>query len=83
MKTATKAIIEKDFAKWFYTNEQGLFILESDLKALTENVLHTYSNVYCLTGLKCGQPVFEIKSSRSHKSFLELPIASTKTDVFK
>lgn len=77
MKTATKILIEKDVKQYIHTDDDGVYILSSDIKGITERLLSSYSNVYCFSTMTgSGKALFSVRSTRSHKAFIEIHVKS-------
>ena len=75
MKTATKAMIQRELEPYIKNDGSTPFLNSEVIQEITVKVLGNYTNVYCSsTHDENGNQVFTVNSTSSHKKFIEIII---------
>lgn len=75
MKTATKAMIQRELEPYIQNDGLIPFLNSEVVQEITVKVLSNYTNVYCGSTIdENGNQVFTVNSTSSHKKFIEIII---------
>lgn len=75
MKTATKAMIQRELEPYIKNDGSTPFLNSEVIQEITVKVLGNYTNVYCSSSVgENGNQVFTVNSTSSHKKFIEIII---------
>lgn len=75
MKTATKAMIQRELEPYIQNNGPTSFLNSEIVQEITVKVLVNYNNVYCGSTIdENGNQFFTVNSTSSHKKFIEIII---------
>ena len=75
MKTATKAMIQRELEPYIRNDGSTPYLNSKVVQEITVKVLANYTNVYCSSTVdKNGNQVFTVNSASSHRKFIEIII---------